>query len=159
MQLETQIIHSIPVDELTGAISVPIYQTSTYVQDAPGVHKGFDYSRTNNPTRQALENLAATLEGGHAGFAFASGLAAIDAVAKLLKAGDEILAVDDIYGGAYRIFTHVYSKFGITIKYVDTTKVENVVDNITEKTRFVWLESPTNPTLKISDIAEIGARQ
>ena len=156
MQLETQIIHSIPVDELTGAISVPIYQTSTYVQDAPGVHKGFDYSRTNNPTRQALENLAATLEGGHAGFAFASGLAAIDAVAKLLKAGDEILAVDDIYGGAYRIFTHVYSKFGITIKYVDTTKVENVVDNITEKTRFVWLESPTNPTLKISDIAEIA---
>ncbi len=156
MQLETQIIHSIPVDELTGAISVPIYQTSTYVQDAPGVHKGFDYSRTNNPTRQALENLAATLENGDAGFAFASGLAAIDAVAKLLKAGDEILAVDDIYGGAYRIFTHVYSKFGITIKYVDTTNVENVVDNITEKTRFVWLESPTNPSLKISDIEEIA---
>ena len=156
MQLETQIIHNIPIDELTGAISVPIYQTSTYVQEAPGVHKGFDYSRTNNPTRQALEKLAASLECGEAGFAFASGLAAIDAVAKLLNAGDEILAVDDIYGGAYRIFTHIYSKFGIKIKYVDTTNVENVVDNITDKTRFVWLESPTNPTLKISDIEKIA---
>jgi cystathionine beta-lyase len=156
MQFETQIIHSIPVDELTGAISVPIYQTSTYVQDAPGINKGFDYSRTNNPTRQALENIAAQLEQGAAGFAFASGLAAIDAVIKLLSAGDEILAVDDIYGGAYRIFTHIFTKLGITIKYVDTTNIEDVVDNITEKTRFIWLESPTNPTLKISDIAEIA---
>ncbi len=156
MQLETQIIHNIPVDELTGAISVPIYQTSTYVQEAPGVHKGFDYSRTNNPTRAALEKLAASLEQGDAGFAFASGLAAIDAVAKLLKAGDEIVAVDDIYGGAYRIFTHIYSKFGIRIKYVNTTSVENIVNAISPATRFIWIESPTNPTLKISDIAAIA---
>lgn len=156
-KLDTQIIHAIPVDELTGAVSVPIYQTSTFVQEAPGVHKGFDYSRTNNPTRQALENLAATLEEGHAGFAFGSGLAAIDAVLKLLKAGDEILACDDIYGGAFRIFTHVYEKFGVKVTYVDTTDLQNVIDNITDKTKFVWIETPTNPTLKVSDIRAISA--
>src|SRR3954468_3028238 len=102
MSNATQLIHSIPVDELTGAISVPIYQTSTYVQEAPGVNKGFDYSRSNNPTRKAVEDLIAKLEEGDAGFAFASGLAAIDAVIKLLKSGDEILACDDIYGGSFR---------------------------------------------------------
>jgi cystathionine beta-lyase len=153
----TQLIHAIPVDALTGAISVPIYQTSTYVQEAPGVNKGFDYSRTANPTRKVLENLVARLEEGDAGFAFGSGLAAIDAVLKLLKAGDEILAVDDIYGGSFRIFTHVYEKFGVKVKYVDTTNIENVVNNITEKTRFVWVETPTNPTLKISDIRALAA--
>src|SRR3954470_6215787 len=105
MKEETRIIHAIPVDELTGAISTPIYQTSTFVQEAPGVNKGYDYARTNNPTRKVLEDLIATLEHGEAGFAFSSGLAAIDAVVKLLKAGDEIIAVDDIYGGAYRLFT------------------------------------------------------
>ncbi|HLP32658.1 MAG TPA: PLP-dependent aspartate aminotransferase family protein [Bacteroidia bacterium] len=152
----TRIIHSIPVDELTGAISVPIYQTSTYVQESPGVNKGFDYSRSNNPTRQALENLIAVLEHGSKGFAFASGLAAIDAVIKLLKSGDEILAVDDIYGGSFRIFTHIYEKFGIQVKYVDTTQVKNVADNITPKTKFIWIETPTNPTLKISDIEAIA---
>lgn len=152
----TRIIHSIPVDELTGAVSVPIYQTSTYVQESPGVNKGFDYSRSNNPTRQALENLIAVLEHGSAGFAFASGLAAIDAVIKLLKSGDEILAVDDIYGGSFRIFTHIYEKFGIQVKYVDTTQVQNVADNITSKTKFIWIETPTNPTLKISDIEAIA---
>ncbi|MFA7381194.1 MAG: PLP-dependent aspartate aminotransferase family protein [Bacteroidia bacterium] len=152
----TRIIHSIPVDELTGAISVPIYQTSTYVQESPGVNKGFDYSRSNNPTRQALENLIAVLEHGSAGFAFASGLAAIDAVIKLLKSGDEILAVDDIYGGSFRIFTHIYEKFGIQVRYVDTTQVKNVADNITSKTKFIWIETPTNPTLKISDIEAIA---
>lgn len=153
----TQIIHAIPVDELTGAISTPIYQTATYVQEAPGVNKGFDYARTGNPTRLVLENLVARLEGGRAAYAFATGLAAIDAVLKLLSAGDEILAVDDIYGGAYRLFTHVYQKFGITVKYVDTTNLENVVNNITHKTKLVWLESPTNPTLKISDIRKIAS--
>lgn len=156
-KLDTQIIHNIPVDELTGAISVPIYQTSTFVQEAPGVHKGFDYSRSNNPTRKALEDLSAKLEEGDAGFAFASGLAAIDAVLKLLKAGDEILACDDIYGGAFRIFTHVYEKFGVKVTYVDTTDIQNVIDNITDKTKFVWIETPTNPTLKISDIRAISA--
>lgn len=156
-KLDTQIIHDIPVDQLTGAISVPIYQTSTFVQEAPGVNKGFDYSRTNNPTRATLEQLLAKLEEGDAGFAFASGLAAIDAVLKLLKSGDEIIACDDIYGGTFRIFTHIYEKFGIKVTYVDTTNIENVLNAITEKTKFVWIETPTNPTLKISDIRAIAA--
>jgi cystathionine beta-lyase len=120
------------------------------------VHKGFDYSRTNNPTRKVLEDLAATLESGSHGFAFASGLAAIDAVIKLLSYGDEVLAVDDIYGGTFRIYTQIYERFGVKIKFVDTTDSVNVIDNITKKTKFVWLESPTNPTLKISDIEEIA---
>ena len=156
MKLETKIIHDVPVDELTGSISVPIYQTSTFVQEAPGVNKGFDYSRSGNPTRLALEKIVANLENGKVGVAFASGLAAIDAIVKLLKTGDEILAVDDIYGGAFRIFSQVYSRFGIKVNYTDTSDIKNVVDNITEKTCFVWLESPTNPTLKISDIEEIA---
>ena len=156
MQKTTQLIHSIPVDEQTGAISVPIYQTSTFVQEAPGVNKGYDYARSNNPTRAALENIIAELEGGNAGFAFASGLAAIDAVVKLLESGDEILAVDDIYGGAFRQFTHIYKKFGINVNYVDSTDVTNVLNGITEKTKLIWVETPTNPTLKISDIAAIA---
>jgi cystathionine beta-lyase len=157
MQEQTHILHSIPVDELTGAISTPIYQTSTYVQESPGVHKGYDYARSNNPTRNVVEQLIATLENGAVGVAFASGLAAIDAVVKLLKSGDEIVAVDDIYGGAFRLFTHIYEKFGITIKYVDTTDAENVADAITPNTKLIWLETPTNPTLKISDIKHIAA--
>jgi len=152
----TRIIHSIPVDELTGSISVPIYQTATYVQEAPGVNKGYDYARTNNPTRAALEKIIAQLEGGVAGFAFATGLAAIDAILKTLKSGDEIVAVDDIYGGAYRLFTHIYQKFGIKIHYVDTTDASNVSLYLNENTKLVWLESPTNPTLKISDIKTIA---
>ncbi|SRR5258706_2095435 len=156
MKETTKILHSIPVDKLTGAISTPIYQTSTYVQEAPGVHKGYDYARSNNPTRKVLEDLIATLENGKKGYAFASGLAAIDAVVKLLKSGDEIVAVDDIYGGAFRLFTHIYQKFGITVKYVDATDAANVADAVTGKTKLIWLESPTNPTLKISDIREIS---
>lgn len=153
----TEIIHSIPVDELTGSISVPVYQTSTFVQEAPGVHKGFDYARTNNPTRKVLEDVVAQLEKGHAGFAFATGLAAIDAVLKLLESGDEIIAVDDIYGGAYRLFTHIYQKFGITVHYVDTRNPDHIRPYLSEKTKLVWLESPTNPTLKVSDISAISA--
>lgn len=152
----TNLIHSVPVDTLTGSISVPIYQTATYVQEAPGVNKGFDYGRSNNPTRLALENIVAKLEGGSAAFAFATGLAAIDAVLKTLKTGDEIIAVDDVYGGAYRLFTHIYEKFGITIHYVDTTDADNIRDYISSKTKLVWLESPTNPTLKVSDIKKIA---
>lgn len=153
----TSLLHSIPSDPLTGAISVPIYQTSTFVQEAPGVNKGFDYSRTNNPTRATLEKLVAELEHGTVGVAFASGLAAIDSVVKLLKSGDEVLAVDDIYGGAFRLYTHIYEKFGIKVNYVDTSDVANVVDAITPATRLVWLETPTNPTLKVSDIAAIAS--
>ena len=155
MKQETAIIHAIPVDELTGAISVPIYQTATFVQESPGVHKGFDYARTNNPTRKVLENLIAKMEGGDAGFAFTSGLAAVDAVLKLLKTGDEIIAVDDIYGGSFRIFTHIYQKFGIKVHYVDTSNAINIIDHLNNKTKLIWLESPTNPTLKISDITAI----
>jgi cystathionine beta-lyase len=156
MSNATKLIHSIPVDPLTGSISVPIYQTSTFVQDAPGEHKGYDYARTNNPTRETLEKITAQLEGGVAASAFASGLAAIDAVVKLLESGDEILAVDDIYGGAFRLFTHIYAKFGIKVNYVDTTEVVNVIDAITPQTKLVWLETPTNPTLKVSDIQAIA---
>src|ERR1700716_2477652 len=112
MQATTQLIHSIPVDPLTGAIAVPIYQTSTFVQEAPGINKGYDYARTGNPTRSVLEQVLAQLEDGHTGIAFSSGLAAIDAVVKLLKSGDEIIAVDDIYGGTFRLFTRIYEKFG-----------------------------------------------
>ena len=153
----TRILNSIPVDPLTGSIAVPIYQTATFVQEAPGEHKGFDYSRSNNPTRTILENIVASLEGASQGLAFASGLAAIDCVLKILKTGDEIVAVDDIYGGAYRLFTHIYEKFGINIKYVDTTNVEAVAAAVSDKTKLVWIETPTNPTLKISDIQSIAA--
>ncbi len=152
----TQIIHSVPSDPLTGAITVPVYQTSTFVQEAPGVNKGFDYARTNNPTRKVLEDIIAKLEDGHSGYAFSTGLAAIDAVLKLLSAGDEIIAVDDIYGGAYRLFTHVYEKLGVTVNYVDTTDANNVAKVVSSKTKLIWIESPTNPTLKISDIKTIG---
>ena len=157
MKEQTKIIHSIPSDPLTGAISVPIYQTSTFVQEAPGVHKGFDYSRSNNPTRKVLEDLIAVLESGTHGFAFASGLAAIDTVVKtILSAGDEIVAIDDIYGGAFRLFSMVYSQFGINIKYVNTQDLSELEKAFTPQTKLVWIESPTNPTLKISDIEAIA---
>lgn len=156
MSSATELIHSIPVDPLTGSISVPIYQTSTFVQDAPGVNKGYDYARSGNPTRGTLEDIIAKLEKGSTGVAFASGLAAIDAVLKLLKSGDEILAVDDIYGGAFRLFTQVYEKFGIKVNYTDTTNAENVFNAITPDTKLIWLETPSNPTLKISNIKAIA---
>ncbi|MCW3116978.1 MAG: PLP-dependent transferase [Chitinophagaceae bacterium] len=156
MSNATQLIHSIPVDPLTGAISVPIYQTSTFVQEAPGVNQGYDYARTGNPTRTVLEDVLAKLEKGETGIAFSSGLAAIDAIVKLLETGDEILAVDDIYGGAFRLFTQVYQKFGIKVNFVDTAITENVFDAITPKTKLIWIETPTNPTLKISDIQAIA---
>lgn len=157
MQETTSFIHSIPVDPLTGAISVPIYQTSTFVQEAPGIHKGYDYARSNNPTRAVLENLIAGLEKGSRGLAFASGLAAIDAILKLLKSGDEIIAVDDIYGGAFRLFEQVYKKFGIRIHYVDASDPENIFQALNKNTKLIWLETPSNPTLKIADIAAIAS--
>jgi len=137
MKDTTKFLHSIPVDKLTGAISTPIYQTSTFVQEAPGVNLGFDYARSNNPTRLVLENLIATLEEGTNGYAFASGLAAIDAVVKLLDYSDEIVAVDDIYGGAFRLFTHIYQKFGIKVIYVDSTNIDNVAASITPRTKLL----------------------
>ena len=153
----TQLLHSIPVDPLTGAIAVPIYQTSTFVQEAPGINKGYDYARTANPTRSTLEQLIAQLEAGHTGIAFGSGLAAIDAVVKLLQQGDEILACRDIYGGAFRLFSTIYEKFGITVRYVDTTDINEVVSALTPQTKLIWIETPSNPTLRISDIRAIAA--
>lgn len=156
MSTTTEILHGLPIDPQTGSIAIPIYQTATFVHEAYGKTKGFDYGRSSNPTRKVLEDCIARLEKGHAGFAFATGLAAIDSVIKLLSAGDEILAVDDIYGGAFRLFTDVYKKLGISVKYVDTTNATNLIDEITPKTKVIWLETPTNPTLKISSIAQIS---
>ncbi|WP_185866850.1 trans-sulfuration enzyme family protein [Blattabacterium cuenoti] len=155
MKEETKLIQNILSDPLTGAISTPIYQTSTYVQESPGVHKGFDYTRTNNPTRKILEKLITDLEKGYGSLAFSSGLASVDAVLKLLECGDEIIAVDDIYGGTFRLL-NLYQKLGIQTHFVDTTYAENVISILTPKTKMVWLESPTNPTLKISDIKYIS---
>jgi cystathionine beta-lyase len=156
MHATTKLIHSIPVDPLTGSVSVPIYQTSTFVQEAPGQNRGYDYARTNNPTREILEKIVAQMENGCTGIAFGSGLAAIDAVVRLLQSGDEIVAVDDIYGGAFRLFEQVYRKFGINVTYVDTTKLENIFNAITTRTRLIWIETPTNPCLKVSDISAIA---
>jgi cystathionine beta-lyase/cystathionine gamma-synthase len=156
MKTATQLIHSIPVDELTGAISVPIYQTSTFVQESPGINKGFEFSRANNPTRKVLEDLICNLEEGFAGFAFASGMSAIDAVLKLLKSGDEIMAVEDTYGGIFQIFNHMFERFGIKVNFVDTSNIDKVLAAITPNTKIIWLESPTNPTLRISDIKSIS---
>lgn len=157
MRSETKALHTLPNDPLTGALSTPIHQTSTFEQEAPGIHKGFDYSRTNNPTRQAFETLLAELEGGVRGIAFSSGLAAVDAVLKLLSSGDEIIAVDDIYGGTYRALHTIYDRLGITVKHVDTSDPGNVLEAITPRTKLVWLETPTNPTLKVSDIRAIAS--
>ena len=156
MNIETEILHAISHNKETGAITTPIYQTSTFVQQGPGKHLGFDYSRSNNPTRQELENLIAKLERGKAGFAFSSGLAAVSTVIQLLKSGDQIVCVDDVYGGTFRAFTHIYKKFGIQVTYVDTTEIKKIEEAVTSKTSMVWLESPTNPTLKICDIESIA---
>lgn len=156
MKLETKLVHISRPDEFTGAISTPIYQTSSYMQEAPDVNKGFAYTRTANPTRKVVEQAIAELEGGIAGFAFSSGLAATDCVLKLSKQGDEVIAVNDVYGGTYRILTTVYNKLGIASKFIDTTDIQNVSNAVSDKTRFIWLETPTNPTLKISDIKEIA---
>lgn len=143
-------------DPATGAVMTPIYQTSTYKQASPGEHKGFEYSRGTNPTRQALEGCLAALENGKFGLAFASGMTATDTVLRLLKPGDEVLTGDDLYGGSYRIFTKVYAQYGINFVFVDTSDAHAVEEAITEKTKLIWVETPTNPTLKLADIAAIG---
>ncbi len=143
-------------DPTTGAVMTPIYQTSTYQQKAPGDHKGFEYSRGTNPTRKALEDCLAALENGQHGLAFSSGMAATDCVLRLLKPGDEVLTGDDLYGGSYRIFTKVYEPLGIKFVFVDTSDVEAVRAAITANTKLIWVETPTNPTLKLADIEAIG---
>lgn len=142
-------------DPSTGAIMTPVYLTSTYVQESPGVHKGWEYSRTHNPTRKAYEQCLAALEGGEFGFAFASGCAATTVVMGLLKAGDHVIAGDDMYGGTFRLFDKVIQHHGIQFTYVDLTQLENFKKAILPNTRLVWLETPTNPTLKLTDIKAI----
>jgi cystathionine beta-lyase/cystathionine gamma-synthase len=144
-------------DPSTGAIMTPIYQTSTYVQEAPAVHKGYEYARSQNPTRTALEEALAQLEQGNHALAFSSGVAATDAVIKLLSPGDEVVCANDMYGGTYRLFTKVFERFGIIFRFVDTTVAANVEAALTDKTRLVWLETPTNPLMNITDIAAVAA--
>jgi cystathionine beta-lyase/cystathionine gamma-synthase len=157
-KLATRIIHAgSEPDPSTGAIMTPIYQTSTYVQSAPGVHKGFEYARSQNPTRKALEEALAVIENGKFGLAFSSGVAATDAVIKLLNPGDEVIAASDMYGGTYRLFTKIFSKYGIKFIYVDTTNTDNIKAVVTPNTKLIWIETPTNPLMNITDISAVAA--
>ena len=156
MKIATKLIHAgAEPDPSTGAIMTPIYQTSTYVQSAPGKHKGFEYARSQNPTRKALEEAFAIIENGRFGLAFSSGVAATDAVIKLLQPGDEVICGNDMYGGTYRLFTKVFEKFGIKFHYVDMHNVDNIQSHINKNTRLIWTETPTNPLMNIVDIAAV----
>jgi cystathionine gamma-lyase len=156
MKFGTKAIHAgIESDPATGAIMTPIYQTSTYVQTSPGKHKGYEYSRTHNPTRTALQNNIAALENGAHGLCFASGMGATDTLLKLLKPGDEVISTNDLYGGTYRIFTKVYEGYGIKFHFVAMDEVENVAAAINDKTKMIWIETPTNPLLNIVDISAV----
>ncbi|MGF9977876.1 bifunctional cystathionine gamma-lyase/homocysteine desulfhydrase [Viridibacillus arvi] len=157
MRAKTKFIHAgIVGDETTGAVSTPIYQVSTYKQDAVGKFRGYEYSRTGNPTRHALEVLISELENGHAGFAFSSGMAAVSSVVMLLKQGDHIIVTDDVYGGTFRVFTKVLYRFGIEATFVDTANIQAVEDAIQPNTKAIYIETPTNPLLKITDIKLIS---
>ena len=158
MHLNTKLIHGgISTDPATGAVSVPIYQTSTYKQDAVGKPKGYEYSRSGNPTRFALEKLIADLEGGVKGFAFASGLAGIHTVLSLFNPGDHILLGDDVYGGTFRLLAQVFEKNGLTYTTIDTSDLSNIAENVQANTKALYLESPSNPLLKITDIKGAAA--
>ncbi len=157
MNFNTKTIHGGQKhEETTGSVMPPIFQTSTYAQSSPGTHKGYEYSRAANPTRTALENNFAAIENGTHGFAFSSGLSAIDCVLKMLNPGDEVIAGDDLYGGTYRMFTRMFEKYGLKFQFVDMTHVENVSKALTNDTKLVWLETPTNPLMKVADIEEIS---
>lgn len=158
MKPATKFIHAgMEPDPSTGAIMTPIYQTSTYVQEAPAVNKGYEYARSQNPTRKALEDAFAIIENGKYGLAFGSGVAATDAVIKLLNTGDEVVCGNDMYGGTYRLFSKVFERLGIKFNYVDTTNVNNIKNAITDKTKLIWIETPTNPLMNITDIAGAAA--
>jgi cystathionine beta-lyase len=158
MKFGTLAVHAgVEPDPGTGAIMTPIYQTSTYVQEGIGNHKGYEYSRTHNPTRTALQNSLAGLENGRHGITFASGLAAIDAVIKLLNPGDEVIAVNDLYGGTYRLFTTVFAKYGIKFTFTDLRDASTLSKLITANTKLVWIETPTNPVMQVVDIAAVAA--
>jgi len=157
LRFETLAIHAgQEPDPATGAVMTPIYQTSTYVQQGVGEHKGYEYARTGNPTRTALEACLAALEGAEFGLAFASGMAAIDTLLKLLDPGDHVLAGDDVYGGTFRLFDKQYKKYGIEFSYVESTDLKAVESGLRPNTKFVWLETPTNPRLKVVDIRAIS---
>ncbi|MGF1638611.1 MAG: cystathionine gamma-synthase [Cyclobacteriaceae bacterium] len=156
MNFGTKAVHAgVQPDSTTGAIMTPIYQTSTYVQESPGKHKGYEYSRTQNPTRDALQNSIAALENARYGLAFASGLAAMDTLLKMLKPGDEVISTNDLYGGSYRLFRRVFEGFGIKFQFVDLKNAPDVEKFITKATRLIWIETPTNPMMNIVDIEQI----
>ena len=157
MKFATKAIHAgVEPDDTTGAIMTPIYQTTTYIQASPGDHKGFEYSRTQNPTRQALERNLAALENGNHALAFSSGLGAIDAVIKLLSPGDEVISTNDLYGGTYRIFTKIFEKYGIVFHFVPMGELSQVQSKVNERTKLIWTETPTNPMLNVVDIAGLA---
>lgn len=158
MKFGTKVIHAgIEPDPGTGAVMTPIYQTSTYAQESPGVHKGFEYARTQNPTRAVLEKNLAALEEGTAAICFGSGLAAMDSIFKLLKPEDEVISTNDLYGGAYRLMTKIYEPFGIKSHFVDLNDLEAMEAKMNDRTKLIWIETPTNPMLKIVDIEKICA--
>lgn len=156
MKFNTKVIHAgIEPDPSTGAIMTPIFQTSTYVQNAPGDNKGYEYARTKNPTRSALEANLAALENGHDAICFGSGLAAMDAVLRLLSPGDEVIATNDLYGGSYRLMTKVFGDYGVVFHFIDLSVASDIKNHITAKTKMIWIETPTNPMLNIIDIAAV----
>lgn len=158
MKLGTKFIHAgVEPDPTTGAIMTPIYQTSTYVQEAPAKHKGYEYARSQNPTRTVLEAAFAAIENGKFGLAFSSGVAATDAVIKLLQPGDEVIAGSDMYGGTYRLFTKIFQKFGIKFHYVNMHEANNIQQYVNNNTKLIWIETPTNPLMNITDIAAVAA--
>src|SRR6185436_3797152 len=156
MKLATKLVHAgAEPDPSTGAIMTPVYQTSTYVQAAPGKNKGYEYARSQNPTRKALEDALAVIENGKFSLAFSSGVAATDAVIKLLQPGDEVIAGNDMYGGTYRLFSKVFEKFGIRFHYIDMHDIGNIKKYINPRVKLIWTETPTNPLMNIADIAGI----
>ena len=158
MKLGTKFIHAgVEPDPSTGAIMTPIYQTSTYVQEGPAQNKGYEYARSQNPTRTALEAAFAAIENGKHGLAFSSGVAATDAVIKLLQPGDEVITGNDLYGGTYRLFTKVFEKFGIKFHYINMHDANNIRQYVNDKTKLIWIETPTNPLMNITDIGAVAA--
>jgi cystathionine gamma-lyase len=157
-KLDTKMIHAgVHPDPTTGAIMTPIYQTSTYVQAGPGDHKGYEYARTQNPTRTVLQNALAAIENGQFGLCFGSGMAATDAVIKLLMPGDEVIVSNDLYGGTYRVMTKVFANYGIKFHFISMQEASNISNYINDNTKMVWIETPTNPLLNVIDIAESAA--
>jgi cystathionine beta-lyase len=156
MKFATKVIHAgITPDPSTGAIMTPIFQTSTYVQESPGNHKGYEYARTQNPTRSALEANLAALENGKGAVCYSSGLAAMDSILKILNPGDEVISTNDLYGGSYRLMTKIFSKYGIKMTFIDLQEAESLKDYLTDKTKLIWIETPTNPMLNVVDIEAV----